>query len=251
MRFGHPDGGSNTDLRSASMAVVLYERLCADDRRPSPFCWRARLALAHKNVTHEIRAIRFGEAEKVAFSGQAKVPVLVDGQSVVHDSWAIACHLEDTYPDAPSLFGGAGGRALTRLVNHWVDHSLERALAPILIPYLLAVACPEDRAYYRQTREAKFGLTIEQMTTRRAVFLEALLPVLEPLRQRLTETSFLCGERPGYADYLVFADFQWARSVCDRDLLGPEEKVLRAWRSCMLDLFGGLARSVNAFETAA
>jgi glutathione S-transferase len=233
------------------MAVVLYERLCADDRRPSPFCWRARLALAHKNVTPEVRAIKFGEADKVAFSGQAKVPVLVDGQTVVHDSWAIACHLEDSYPEAPSLFDGRGGRAVTRLFNHWVDHSLERALAPILIPYLLALACPEDRAYYRQTREARFGLTIEQMTTRRAVYLEALQPVLEPLRQRLAETSFLCGERPGYADYLVFADFQWARSVCDRDLLGPEEKLLRAWRRCMLDLFGGLARSVTAFETAA
>ncbi len=233
------------------MSLVLYERLCADDRRPSPFCWRARLALAHKGLTPEIRAIKFGEGDKVAFSGQIKVPVLVDGQSVVHDSWTIACHLEDSYPAAPSLFGGPGGRAVTRLVNHWVDHSLEKALAPILIPYLLAVACPEDRAYYRQTREARFGLTIEQMTVRRQTYVEALQPVLEPLRQRLAETPFLCGERPGYADYLVFADFQWARSVCDRDVLAPEDKELRTWRSTMLDLFGGLARSVEAFETAA
>ena len=51
------------------MAVVLYERLCADDRRPSPFCLRARLALAHKNVAPEVRAIKFSEADKVAFSG--------------------------------------------------------------------------------------------------------------------------------------------------------------------------------------
>jgi glutathione S-transferase len=177
--------------------------------------------------------------------------VLVDGQNVVHDSWTIACHLEDRNPDAPSLFGGPGGRAVTRLFNHWVDHSLEKALAPILIPYLLAVACPEDRAYYRQTREARFGLTVEQMTARRQAYVEALQPVLEPLRQRLAETSFLGGDRPGYVDYLVFGDFQWARSVCDRDLLGPEDKSLHAWRSTMLDLFGGLARSVNAFETAA
>jgi glutathione S-transferase len=233
------------------MSLVLYERLCDDDRRPSPFCWRARLALAHKGLTPEIRAIKFSEGDKVAFSGQTKVPVLVDGQNVVHDSWTIACHLEDRNPDAPSLFGGPGGRAVTRLFNHWVDHSLEKALAPILIPYLLAVACPEDRAYYRQTREARFGLTVEQMTARRQAYVEALQPVLEPLRQRLAETSFLGGDRPGYVDYLVFGDFQWARSVCDRDLLGPEDKSLHAWRSTMLDLFGGLARSVNAFETAA
>jgi hypothetical protein len=41
-----------------------------------------------------------------------------------------------------------------------------------------------------------------------------------------------------------------ARSVCDVDLLGAEEEALRSWRTCMLDLFDGLARSVTAFETA-
>ncbi|MGD1877318.1 MAG: glutathione S-transferase N-terminal domain-containing protein [Kiloniellaceae bacterium] len=233
------------------MALVLYERLCADDRRPSPFCWRARLALAHKGLTPEVRAIKFTEGEKVAFSGQTKVPVLVDGEKVIHDSWGIACHLEDAYPDAPSLFDGAGGRAMTRVFNLWVNHALQPALAPILAPYLLAVVHPDDRAYYRQTREARFGLTMEQLATRRPVYMEALLAVLEPLRQRLAESSFLCGEKPGYGDYLAFAEFQWARSVCDRDLLGPEEAALRAWRTCMLDLFGGLARSVTAFGTAA
>jgi glutathione S-transferase len=233
------------------MVLVLYERLCADDRRPSPFCWRARLALAHKGLTPEIRAIKFTEGEKVAFSGQTKVPVLVDGQKVIHDSWGIACHLEDAYPDAPALFDGPGGQAVTRLFNHWVDHGLERALAPILAPYLLAAAHPDDRTYYRRTREARFGLSMEQLALRRPVYLEALHQILEPLRQRLAETPFLCGDRPAYADYLAFADFQWARSVCDRDLLGPEEQALRAWRSCMLNLFGALARSVTAFETAA
>jgi glutathione S-transferase len=233
------------------MALVLYERLCADDRRPSPYCWRARLALAHKDLAPEVRALKFTEAGKLAFSGQAKVPVLLDGQSVIHDSWAIACHLEDSYPEAPTLFDGPGGRALTRMFNHWVDHGLQKALAPILVPYLLAVAHPDDRAYYRRTREARFNMSLEQLAVRRPVYLEALGPVLEPLRQRLTESSFISGDRPAYADYLAFAEFQWARSVCDLDLLGPEEHALRNWRTCMLDLFGGLARSVTAFETAA
>lgn len=233
------------------MALILYERLCADDRRPSPYCWRTRLALAHKGLTPEVRAIKFTEGEKVAFSGQTKVPVLVDGASVIHDSWTIACHLEDNYPDQPTLFDGPGGRALARVFNHWVDCNLQEALTPILAPYLLAVAHPEDRAYYRRTREARFGMSVEQLARRRPVFLEALGPVLEPLRQRLTETPFLCGERPAYADYLAFAEFQWARSVCDLDLLAPDDQALRTWRTCMLDLFDGLARSVTAFETAA
>ncbi len=233
------------------MALILYERLCADDRRPSPFCWRARFALAHKGLKPEIRAVGFAEGDRVAFSGQTKVPVLVDGETVIHDSWTIACHLEDNYPEAPSLFGGSGGRALTRLFNHWVDASLQEAMAPILAPCLLAVVLPEDRAYYRRSREAKFGMTMGQLAVRRPVYLESLHLVLEPLRQRLTESSFLFGERPGYADYLAFAAFQWGRSVCDFDLLAPDDAAIRNWRTCMLDLFGGLARSVTAFESAA
>ena len=233
------------------MALILYERVCADDRRPSPYCWRARLALAHKKLTPETRPVKFTEGDLVAFSGQHKVPVLVDDDRVVSDSWEIACYLEDTYPDAPSLFGGSGGRALARFVNHWVDHGLQKALGPVLAPYLHAVADPDDRDYYRQTREARWGQSLEQLAARRAVYLEALDPVLEPLRQRLGESPFLCGERPAYADYMAFAEFQWARSVCDQDILAPEEQTLRGWRHCMLDLFGGLARSVTAFDSAA
>jgi len=233
------------------MALILYERVCADDRRPSPYCWRARLALAHKGLTPETRPVKFTESELVAFSGQHKVPVLVDGDSVVSDSWEIACYLEDHYPDAPSLFDGPGGRALARFINHWTDHGLQKALGPVLAPYLHAVADPDDRAYYRQTREARWGQSLEQLAARRAVYLEALDPVLEPLRQRLGESSFICGEKPAYADYLAFAEFQWARSVCDQDILAPEEQAIRAWRHCMLDLFDGLARTVTAFDSAA
>ena len=233
------------------MTLELYERVCDDDRRPSPYCWRARLALAHKGLMPVYRPVKFTDGRLVAFSGQHKVPVLVDDDRVVHDSWAIACYLEDTYPDAPSLFDGPGGRTLARFINLWTDHGLQKALGPILAPYLHAVADPDDKDYYRQTREARWGASLEQLTARRAVYLEALDPVLEPLRQRLDETPFLCGERPAYADYLAFAEFQWARSVCNQDILAPEEKTLRAWRHCMLDLFDGLARSVTAFDSAA
>ena len=99
------------------MSIVLYELTGADERCFSPFCWRALMALAHKGLAPERRAIRFSDKHEIAFSGQDRVPVLVDGDRVVPDSWDIACHLEDCYPDAPSLFGGDQGRALARFVG--------------------------------------------------------------------------------------------------------------------------------------
>ena len=90
----------------------LYDLAGADpDRRFSPYCWRSKLALAHKGLAVETIPWRFTEKDAIAFSGQCRVPVLVDGETTVFDSWSIATYLEDTYPDRPSLFGGAGGRA--------------------------------------------------------------------------------------------------------------------------------------------
>ena len=59
---------------------------------------------------HVARA--FQESEKIAFSEQGKVPVIVDKNNSgkwVNDSWAIAKYLEATYPDSPSLFCGNAG----------------------------------------------------------------------------------------------------------------------------------------------
>ena len=116
---------------------------------------------------------------------------------------------------------------------------------------MLTAVDPDDRHYYRQTREARYGESLERVAAKRPVYLEALDPILEPLRQRLGESSFICGERPAYGDYLAFAEFQWARTICDQDILAPEDTTLRTWRHCMLDLFDGLARSVTAYDTAA
>ena len=233
------------------MALILTERLCPEGRRPSPYCWRSRLALAHKGLVPEIRAIKFTEADQLAFSGQGRVPVLQDGERVVSDSWSIAVYLEEAYPDAPSLFQGDGGQMLCRFVNHWVDSRLQRALGPILAPRMLEIIDPDDRQHYRETREPRYGCSLETLREQRPRRLAALGPLLEPLRARLAESPYLCGDEPAYADYLVFAEFQWARCVEPEDLLAPEDKAIRDWRSRLLDRFDGLARSVPAYESAA
>ena len=68
------------------MTLIMYERIGLEERRPSPFSWRIRYALAHKDVAVEYRPVRFADVETIrALSGQDKVPVLVHRDRVIYD----------------------------------------------------------------------------------------------------------------------------------------------------------------------
>ena len=100
------------------MPLKLFELVGTDTERPfSPFCWRTRMALAHKGLSAQSIPWCFTEKGAIAPHKSEKVPVLIDDETSVADSWAIANYLEDAYPDRPSLFGGEGGRAMGRMMN--------------------------------------------------------------------------------------------------------------------------------------
>ena len=228
------------------MKRQLFELLGKDDRRFSPYCWRTRFALAHKALEADYIPCTFGDKSKFAFSGQDKVPVLKDGETSVHDSWSIACYLEDKYPDRPSLFGGAVGRGEARFFNAYVDRELQGALAPLIILDIFNSTDPADRAYFRETREKRFGAKLEDVQAQREQRRPALQKALAPLAAVLAEQPFFCGDSPAYADYIVLGSFQLARGVSPLKLLEPNDP-LHAWRARMMELFGGLANSTNSY----
>jgi glutathione S-transferase len=62
------------------MAITLYDLAGAEtDRRFSPFCWRTRMALAHKGLDVETAPWRFTEKDKLPQPNVGRVPVIVDG----------------------------------------------------------------------------------------------------------------------------------------------------------------------------
>ena len=129
-----------------TMKRILYELPAADENlRFSPYCWRVKLALAHKNLNFETVPWRFTEKDAIVFSGQGKVPVLVDGQTVVADSQAIAEYLETAYPNEASLFGDAPARALTQFIKAWTEDVLHPAIARIVLPDLLCACTRRTR----------------------------------------------------------------------------------------------------------
>src|SRR5262252_6603866 len=112
------------------MSLKLFELVGTDASRPfSPYCWRTRMALAHKGLAAETLPWRFTEKGAIAPHGSEKVPVLLHDDKPIVDSWVIANYLEDTFPDRPSLFGGDGGRAVTLMINTWANLTLIPAIA--------------------------------------------------------------------------------------------------------------------------
>ncbi|WP_315827641.1 MULTISPECIES: glutathione S-transferase family protein [unclassified Bradyrhizobium] len=224
------------------MAVKLYELVGTDAGRPfSPFCWRTRMALAHKGLSADTIPWRFTEKSAIAPHGSEKVPVMLDGDRAVADSWAIANYLEDTYPDRPSLFGGAGGRAMARFLNAWGDIAIVGGIFPLIIADIPKILAAEDADYFRKSREARFGKSLEEVMASRDQAVIGFRRSLEPLRQTLKTQAFIGGDAPDYADYIVFGGFQWARVVSPFRLLEENDSV-HAWRERLLDAFDGLAR---------
>ncbi|HTV44976.1 MAG TPA: glutathione S-transferase family protein [Stellaceae bacterium] len=228
------------------MAITLYDLAGAEaDRRFSPFCWRTRMALAHKGFEVDTIPWRFTEKERLPQPNAGRVPVIVDGDRVVHDSSAIAAYLEASYPERPSLYGGEAGRALTIFVQNWTETVVQPALVALVVLDIWRRVAPADRDYFRRSREERFGRTLEQVVEKREARLPAFRESLAPLRRTVERQPYLGGAGSSYADYVVFGAFQWARAVSDFALLAADDPVA-AWRERMLDAFGGLARQTRA-----
>ena len=230
------------------MAITMYDLCGAEaDRRFSPFCWRARMALAHKGLEVETVPWRFTEKDKLPTPNAGRVPVIVDGGRVVHDSTAIAEYLEERYADRPSLFGGEIGRGADALRAELDrDRVADRADPARAARHPRAISGPRTRhisariARSASARRWKRSSRTARRGCRRSA--PASTRCAAPSSARISSR----GKAPAYADYIVFGAFQWARAISDFELLAADDPV-RAWRGRMLDLFDGLARRAPAY----
>lgn len=229
------------------MTIQFYDLAGADENlRFSPFCWRIRMALAHKGLPYETIPWRYSEKAKLAATGQGAVPVIVDGGKMIHDSWVIANYLEETYPQRP-LFGNAAARGAALVIKFWTERTLHPLLLRILIMDIYRAVHENDRAYFRESREKRFGLTLEQLDADSEKHHAPLRAALEPLRLTFNEQEFIGGSTPTFADYIVFGALQWARCISPVSLIDQSDPVY-AWRKRLLDSFDGTAANALARE---
>jgi glutathione S-transferase len=228
--------------------LTLYELAGADpELRLSPHCWKTRMALAHMGLDAECVPWHFTETDRIAFSGQGRVPVLVDDRAAIADSWQIALHLEQRFPDRSSLFGTADAIPLTHFVNCWADAALIPAIARIILVDVFDCIDEKDKTYFRRSREDRFGMSLEAFVADRPAKLAEFRRALLPLRLILKDHDFVAGAAPAYSDFCVFGVFMWARCTSLVELLEPGDPVI-SWRERLLDLFDGLARGAQSVQ---
>lgn len=232
------------------MTITLYDLAGADDdRRFSPFCWRIKMALAHKSLPVKEVPWRFTEKDAIGFTEQGRVPVIVDGDNgdkAVWDSWAIAEYLDEVYPTSP-LFTEQAGKATTYFLKCWVERVVHPGVVRQVLVDIFEHLHEKDKEYFRTSREKVFGMTLEEVVAPADEALPAFQASLAPMRATLEQYSFMGGDAPSFADHIAFGPFAWARAISGRRLLAEDDPI-RVWRERMLDLYDGYARLSPAYD---
>lgn len=204
----------------ARKQLELFELVNAHGVSLSPFVWRIHCSLLHKQLDWTVTRLGFTDPRK----GFRTFPALRHGQKLMDGSWDIACYLEQAFPDQPSLFG-PGGTAHAGLLAHWVDSQLLAVVFRTIVADIHDAARPMDQAYFRQSREARLGDTLENAQARQRERGNALTALLEPARRLFMQHPFLHGETPLYGDFCLYGMFQWVRGCSDYPLLAADDPV--------------------------
>jgi len=214
-----------------SNIITLYDiPNTLPDKAWSPFVWRARLALSVKGLQYKTVWVEYPDIESICKKIGAKptsieapcytLPVIYDPSTntVISNSIHIARYLDATYPSATSLFP-PGSDALQEAFEIAYHHTLQ-SLRPIMLPLSCAKLAPVSEAYFRRTREAKFGKKLEEFAPpgpqrdniwRQAQ--EAFGVVDSWLEKNGKEKKYVMGDVISYADITIAASLLWCKRV--------------------------------------
>jgi len=89
--------------------------------------------------------------------------VLIDGEKSVADSWTIANYLEDNL-SGPAVAVRRRGRARLEPDDELVGRRHgSRGMFPLIVADIPTHLKPVDAEYFRRTREARFGKSLEEV----------------------------------------------------------------------------------------
>lgn len=111
---------------STERPIKLY------DFRTSPNCQRVKIVLEEKKLPYETIPVDLRKKEQknpdfLKLNPRGKVPVIIDGETVLYESRIIINYLEDQYPEPPLMPKAPARRAKIHLL---IDYALTDLVAP-------------------------------------------------------------------------------------------------------------------------
>ncbi|MBN8819291.1 MAG: glutathione S-transferase N-terminal domain-containing protein [Sphingomonas sp.] len=222
--------------------ITLFDLQFASGCTTSPYVWRTKYALAHKGFDIDLVPGGFVGILDRTGGRSDRLPVIVDDDRWVLDSVVIADYLDETYPERPLLFPNPASRAVLRFVDNWIWSTVIDAYFENYIADYHDLSLPGDQPYVRETREKFVGnRPLEVAQAGREDRLPLMPPRFEPLRKLLSETPWIGGDAPDYADFSALGIFLWLASIA-RTPPFTHDDPMRDWLDRGFDLFGGLGR---------
>ncbi len=230
-------------IENTRRPIRLYDVTLENGCTLSPFVWRIRYALAHKDLEPETEALSFTGIRRILGGRFEKVPIIEDNGEVVADSWNIVQYLDRKYADGAPLLRTQGELVAARFFDRWIFRDVVPHMYQCYALDNYNFARPEDREYLRESRERRFldGRRLEDVVKGREKRLPAIRDSLQPLRAMLADTPWLGGLRPNYVDFIGLSVFLWAAAI---NTLPPLDKgdALFDWLNRGFDLYGGVGR---------
>ncbi|KAF9479948.1 hypothetical protein BDN70DRAFT_878247 [Pholiota conissans] len=245
------------------MTIIFYDiPSSVKENAWSPNTWKVRYALNFKGIPYKTEWIEYPDIEAFCKKlGIAHTSLKADGRPhytlpAIHDprtgvylsdSLLIAEYLEKTYPDAPSLFPH------NTLGLQWPFNDLYGNNLAALWSFSLPASCfklnPPSAAYFRETREATFGKTMEDLIPKGEEGVKEWAKYKEGLGKvdawyAKTSGPFLMGDTVSWADFVVAAYIVWLRIIWGED--SKEWKDITSWHD---GRWKGLIENLKKYET--
>ncbi|KAJ3095874.1 hypothetical protein HDU97_006448 [Phlyctochytrium planicorne] len=257
------------------MPIKLFELVADVDTSDNGFyntpnTWKVRLALLRKKISFEtvpVTILDVSSTLTTRFRAQKNDPnvratapgIELEDGTLLFDSYTIASYLEETYPDAPSVFDHGTGKevkargtlALGKRVARVIDTGLGNSdpqwavWYDMILPHMYAPYKPGPvRDYFtldsRHGGPGGFQRALERPQKEDLVgrSKKAIGPLVTLLKE---QGDFLQGSKePGFADFVIFGRYAMVRNndvALAKEVFEGVDPVIGAWVGRMLDAF--------------
>nr|OQO23264.1 hypothetical protein B0A51_08516 [Rachicladosporium sp. CCFEE 5018] len=206
--------------------VVLYDLACIHCECFSPVVWRIRLMLNYKQIPYRTVFVEFPDIEPTLkalgispASSEKKysVPAIYHQPSnkYIMDSDAISKFLEFTYPEPSLQLSSDLGTEIEAQGRAVLGPVLSIAVPPREIDHL----SPRTAEYFRRTREARWGHTLESLIegdNEEQAWTAAQEGMKEQdklIKTNRAEGPFVLGAMPSYTDFFIAGVMESTRIV--------------------------------------